>query len=58
MIAINDSDYDYIDAELLLQDVAYYPLGHPQAGAGVKLTKSDGILGILQALMDASEGED
>lgn len=58
VIAINDSDYDYIDAELLLQDVAYYPLGHPQAGAGVKLTKSDGILGILQALMDASEGED
>jgi len=58
VIAIKDSDYDYIDAELLLQDVAYYPLGHPQAGVGIELTKSDGILGILQALMDASEGED
>ena len=26
---INDSDYDYLDAELLLQDVMYFPLGHP-----------------------------
>ncbi|MBO7622617.1 MAG: hypothetical protein J6S64_01125 [Bacteroidales bacterium] len=58
VFAIKDLDYDYIDAELLLQDVAYYPLGHPKAGTGVTLTKSDGIMGILQSLMDASEGED
>ncbi len=29
LIQIADADFDYIDAEFLLQDVAYYPLGHP-----------------------------
>ena len=29
IIQIRDSDYDYVDAQLLLQDIAYYPLGHP-----------------------------
>lgn len=29
---INDSDFDYVDAELLLQDVMYFPLGHPMLG--------------------------
>ncbi len=29
IIQIKDSDYDYVDAEFLLQDIAYYPIGHP-----------------------------
>ena len=29
LIQIRDSDYDYVDAQLLLQEIAYYPLGHP-----------------------------
>lgn len=29
LIEIADDDFDYVDAELLLQDVAFYPLGHP-----------------------------
>ena len=59
IIEIRDSDYDYIDAEFLLQDVAYYPLGHP-GGDSIRLAQSTpGIPGILQSLMDdASEGED
>ncbi len=59
LLEIRDSDYDYIDAEFLLQDVAYYPLGHP-GGGSVRLSDSaPGITGILQSLMDdASEGED
>lgn len=34
IIQIKDSDYDYVDAELLLQDIAYYPVGHPVTGTG------------------------
>lgn len=62
VIQIADIDYDYVDAELLLQDVAYYPLGHPVPGQGVMLTSGDkpGITSILRSLMNAqtSEGED
>ena len=60
IIEIKDTDYDYIDAEFLLQDVAYYPLGHP-GGEGLRVASGDAsdISGILRALMgDASEGED
>ena len=42
IIEIDDSDYDYIDAEFLLQDVAYYPLGHPCSNKkGLRITMSD-----------------
>lgn len=63
LIQIEDRDYDYIDAELLLQDVAYYPIGHPRPGGkGVKaiISADSGVSGILQALLEstASEGED
>ncbi len=63
LIEISDSDYDYLDAELLLQDVAFYPLGHPSRKVkGVRISSSDvsGISLILQALLNsqASEGED
>ncbi len=62
IIQIKDSDYDYVDAEFLLQDIAYYPVGHPVAGTGeVKVnTGGGGIANILQSLLSgqASEGED
>lgn len=63
LMEIRDSDFDYIDAELLLQDVAYYPIGHP-GEHGLRITSGgqDGVAGILQALMGqediAPEGED
>ena len=63
IIQIKDVDYDYVDAEFLLQDVAYYPLGHPVSGAGRINVVSDGangLSGILQSLLTSqtSEGED
>lgn len=63
LIQIKDIDYDYIDAEFLLQDVAYFPIGHPVPGSGdvnVKAGGDSGIAGILQSLLNsqASEGED
>jgi len=62
IIQIKDSDYDYVDAELLLQDIAYYPIGHPATGGGeVKvMAGGSGIANILQSLLSsqASEGED
>ena len=63
LIQIQDSDFDYIDAEFLLQDIAYYPLGHPSLkapGIRVRANASNGIQNILSSLMrDAgAEGED
>ena len=60
VLQIADIDYDYIDAEFLLQDIAYYPLGHPSPGTpGVTvLSGGSGITGILESLMNSLEGED
>lgn len=62
IIQIKDSDYDYVDAEFLLQDIAYYPIGHPVTGTGEVNVKAggSGIANILQSLLgsQASEGED
>lgn len=63
LIQIRDSDFDYVDAELLLQDVAYYPLGHPSGGVrGVRVCCSgkSGIGNILDSLLrnQIGEGED
>ena len=63
LIQIKDIDYDYVDAEFLLQDIAYYPIGHPIPGSGrvkVKTGRGGGISDILQSLLNsqASEGED
>lgn len=60
---IADIDYDYVDAELLLQDIAFYPIGHPAPGrTGVDVLSSDkpGIQTILESLLrsQSSEGED
>lgn len=61
ILEISDEDYDYIDAEMLLQDIAYYPLGHPNDNTlQITDTAESNISGILQSLLDgqASEGED
>lgn len=61
LIQIRDADFDYLDAELLLQDVAYYPLGHPVSGCGgvrVRTSAKSGIQTILETLLQNAEGED
>lgn len=61
LIQIRDSDFDYVDAELLLQDVAYFPLGHPDIPCGkvtVKASAKSRIQTILESLMQNAEGED
>ncbi len=61
VVQIRDSDFDYLDAELLLQDVAYFPLGHPSTkirGVEVKHSEKSGIQTILESLMRNAEGED
>lgn len=62
LIQISDNDYDYLDSQLILQDVAYYPVGHPDpSDTGVRFHKKgkSGVAGILASLLDqASEGED
>ena len=54
VIQINDSDFDYIDAEMLLQDLMYFPLGHPSLGLkGIRLScgQKIGIEAILDSLV-------
>ncbi len=60
---IADDDFDYLDAELLLQDVAYYPLGRTVRGTGrisVETSDNSSLNHILDALIgnQAAEGED
>ena len=63
IVQIRDSDYDYIDSQLLLQDIAYFPLGHPDcssAGFSAVHGHRPGVSDILAALIQGhySEGED
>ena len=62
IIQISDNDYDYLDSQLLLQDIAYYPIGHPDPSASEISFKEDrrsGVAEILASLLgQASEGED
>ena len=60
VIQIRDADFDYIDAEFLLQDVAFFPLGHPTADGSLHIEYSamSGIQTILESLMQNAEGED
>lgn len=62
VVEIRDQDFDYIDAELLLQDVAYYPIGHPVPGKPeIEIgTGNGGLPEILRSLLGdgAREGED
>ncbi len=61
LLQIRDSDFDYLDAELLLQDVAYFPLGHPNihnSELKFNVSEKSGIQTILESLMQNAEGED
>lgn len=62
LIQIKNDDYDYIDSQLLLQDIAYYPIGHlSESHTGVHVSSSvkNNIADILTSLLDqATEGED
>ena len=61
IIQIRDIDFDYLDAELLLQDVAFFPLGHPSPdneNVRIKASAKTGIQTILESLMHNAEGED
>lgn len=60
LIQIRDCDFDYVDAELLLQDVAYFPLGHPNASGLLSVANDSqtGLQAILSSLMNNAEGED
>ena len=62
LIQISDDNYDYVDSQFLLQDIAYYPVGHP-SGKTTGLTLSEGLRpevgDILASLLNhTSEGED
>lgn len=66
VIQITDDDFDYLDAELTLQDIAFYPVGHPGKAAAhgprirFRTTDESSVSGILQALLrsHSAEGED
>lgn len=62
LIQIGATDYDYLDAQLLLQDVAYYPVGHPSRvvkGLHIECRGKVEVADILASLLSqASEGED
>ena len=63
LVQIRDADYDYVDSQLLLQEVAYFPLGHPDPQMQeikVSTLGKDSISAILESLMrkQSSEGED
>lgn len=62
ILQIRDVDYDYLDSQLLLQDIAYYPIGHPNpemTDVSFKEGRRSDVAGILASLLEqASEGED
>ena len=62
LLQVSDENYDYVDSQLLLQDIAYYPIGHPSAepsGLTISETGKKGVADILASLLGhASEGED
>ena len=62
LIQIRDNDYDYFDSQMLLQDIAYYPLGHPsESGNVIRFSEKgrNGVADILASLLGhTSEGED
>lgn len=63
IIQISDNDYDYVDAELLLQDVLFFPLGHPiidSSEVRVHSSEKSGVQVILESIIRSqnSEGED
>ncbi len=62
LLQISENDFDYLDSQLLLQDVAFYPVGIPSkefSGIRLKRGRNADVAGILASLLEqASEGED
>ena len=62
LLQVSSIDYEYLDSQLILQDVAYYPVGKPSdehSGVVVSQSSKADISDILAALLaQASEGED
>lgn len=62
LLQVSDYEYDYLDSQLTLQDVAYYPVGRPtDEHKDVRITQSSkgGVANILASLLaQATEGED
>ena len=62
LIQISDNDFDYLDSQLILQDVAYYPVGRPSTDfKGLRFAEKarKGVADILASLLgQATEGED
>lgn len=62
IIQVSDENYDYVDSQLLLQDIAYYPIGHPRledTTLNISQAGKNGVADILMSLLGhASEGED
>ncbi len=62
LLQINDNDFDYLDSQLILQDVAYYPIGIPDGrftGIRFRNVAEADVADILASLIgQASEGED
>lgn len=62
LVQFRDVDYDYVDSQFMLMDLAYYPVGHPDASMHaitVENSQKDNVANILSALLEqASEGED
>lgn len=57
LIQIRDEDYDYVDAQCLLQDVAYYALGHPRISpsgeTASRISISHNPVPVLSSLLQA-----
>ncbi|MBQ1913109.1 MAG: hypothetical protein II171_06075 [Bacteroidales bacterium] len=59
VLQLQDVDYDYFDAEFILQDVVYFPIGHPVPGhPQVTLSEKTDIPDILESILNTLEGED
>lgn len=62
LIQVSESNLDYVDSQLILQDVAYYSLGGPligENGIEVDCSRQVTVAGILASLIgQATEGED
>ena len=62
LIQVSDENYDYVDSQLLLQDIAYYPIGHPSENSSDLTISEDGKSGVADILASllghATEGED
>ena len=62
LLQVSAIDYEYLDSQLILQDVAYYPVGKPSdthSGVVVSQSSKADVSDILAALLaQASEGED